>query len=104
MVWVGRRGLRDRLPLQSWAGMRTKTTMANDETWRAAHRASGGATVVGGLLMALGGLAVIVLHPGEETAVAVLMGTLAATGVAVTVGAVRAQRAAREVLSSADGG
>ena len=58
------------------------------------------ALVIGGLLMVFGGLVVILSNPGEETATGILMGTLAATGVAIAVGAWRGQRAAREVLAS----
>ena len=50
--------------------------------------------------MVFGGLVVILSNPGEETATGILMGTLAATGVAIAVGAWRGQRAAREVLAS----
>ena len=95
---AGRLGLKDRLPRQHWAGMRTKTTLATDDTWVAAHRASGRATVTGGVVMVLGGISATVSNPDEETAAGILMGTLAVAGVAITVGAVRGQRAARDAL------
>lgn len=100
VAWVGRLGLQDRLPRQHWAGMRTRTTLATDDSWVAAHRASGRATVTGGVVMALGGIAAILSNSDEETAAGILMGALAVAGVAIVVGVVRGQRAAREVLGT----
>lgn len=104
VAWVGWLGLKARLPRQHWAGMRTRATMANDDSWVAAHRASGRATLTGGVVMAIGGIAAILSNSDEATAAGILMGTLAVAGVAIVVGAVRGQRAAREVLATdADG-
>lgn len=50
--------------------------------------------------MALGGIAAILSNSDEETAAGILMGTLAVAVVAIVVGVVRGQRAAREVLGT----
>jgi len=41
VVVVGRLMQQGRLPLQAWAGIRTRSTMRSDDAWMAAHRAGG---------------------------------------------------------------
>ncbi len=56
-VIIGRRGAHYKLPLNRWVGIRTRSTMRNENTWFAAHHkaapfftAAGVAGLIGGVL------------------------------------------------------
>ena len=59
LTWIGRKATKGTLKRNRWAGIRTKSTMASDEAWEAAHRAGGelmtwagyGSVVIGLLLL-----------------------------------------------------
>jgi len=68
LAWAGWLGKTDRLALNSWAGIRTKTTMRSEETWKAAHHAGSAWIIAGGIVLVItGGVMVVV---GDETAAA----------------------------------
>lgn len=82
------------LPRNRLAGMRTRTTLASDAAWSAAHRASAwslGAS--GAICCATAALSVTSLDSGDEYTVA----TIAAicVGVVLIVGGMQANAAAR---------
>ena len=82
-----------RLPRNRLAGLRTKATLANDEAWEAAHRASAWSIVLTGLVTLVGG---IVLDPNDSS---LLLGAgIAVVGIAI-VGGVQADRVARRTTA-----
>lgn len=98
---VARMGGRGTLRRNAWAGIRTTTTMTDDETWWAAHRAGAIPMMVGsgvGLVLTLTGGA-MALAGVEPFGVAVIT-AVAPLLVGVAVGGLQGQRAAREVLDS----
>lgn len=49
IVYIGLRGLMEKLPRQRWAGIRTPYSMANDEQWKAVHRYGSPYLIFGGV-------------------------------------------------------
>jgi uncharacterized membrane protein len=82
LVWAGWLGMTDRLALNSWAGIRTKTTMRSQETWEAAHHAGSAWIIAGGIVLAITGGAMMVVN--DETAAA-YVSLVGATVLAVLV-------------------
>lgn len=58
-TWVGWRGWQERLPRQSFAGIRTPYTLSSDERWRAVHRFGAPYLIFGGVAVASGALALL---------------------------------------------
>ena len=85
-----------RLSRQSWVGIRTRTTLASDRAWEAAHRAGGSWVMVGGIVMAVGGV-LTVLTESEETAAVVALVSVAAALIPILIGGALGQAAARRV-------
>jgi len=56
LVWMGRRATAGLLERNWIMGIRTKSTLASDEAWEAAHRAAGG-------VLSLSGLGPLILGP-----------------------------------------
>lgn len=56
---VGWRAIQEKLPRQSWAGIRTPYSMANDEQWYAVHRYGGPYMVFGGVASFAAALAML---------------------------------------------
>lgn len=56
-IVLGCMGLLGKLPPNSFAGIRTRTTRASDAAWYAAHRASAPLFIFGGVAIASAGLA-----------------------------------------------
>lgn len=96
VVVAGAMARAGRLSRQSWVGLRTRTTMASDDAWRAAHAAGAAWVMVGGVIMALGGM-VTLLAGSEDAAAAVALVSVAAALVPIVIGGVRGQTAARGV-------
>ncbi|MFI6479075.1 SdpI family protein [Nonomuraea sp. NPDC050663] len=95
---VGGLGLAGRLPRNSVAGVRTRSTMRSDAAFRVANRAAGWPTVAGGGV-ALAGAVAAVLLPSEEdvtTAVTVALAGMLALTVLGGVMGVRAVKALRD--------
>jgi len=83
-----------RLSRQSWVGIRTRATLASDEAWYAAQGAGASWVMVGGVIMALGGLLTL-LTESDSAATAVALVTVAAALVPILIGASLGQAAAR---------
>ncbi len=87
LVFIGLRGLQEKLPRQHWAGIRTPYSMANEEQWYAVHRYGSPYLIFGGVAAFAAALAMFPfavagkLPDGFATvvliAVAVLLGALA---------------------------
>ncbi|MCA1008249.1 SdpI family protein [Rhodococcus hoagii] len=96
IAWTSRAAASGRLGRNSYAGIRTPTTMHSDETWTAAHRASRPWTDIGGGLSIVAGLGALV--PMPESMLTMLGGIGAACLLGFTLsGAWVGVRAAREV-------
>jgi len=75
LAWIGNQARLGRLERNTWAGIRTATTMSSDEAWQAAHLAAGWLMVVAGAVSVLGGLALL-SRPSNRDGVLVVMGTV----------------------------
>lgn len=92
------------LTRQSFVGIRTRTTMASDEAWRAAHDVAWPWMAVGAWIMAISGVVPLMLESPTEAAFAtVLLGGLVAAGIPFAIGFSKAQNAARVVLEGEAG-
>lgn len=49
IIFIGLRGLQEKVPRQRWAGIRTPYSMANDEQWKAVHRYGSPYLIFGGV-------------------------------------------------------
>ena len=87
----------DRLPRNHWAGIRTRTTTRDDDTWRAAHRAGWLYLALAGL-MAVGIGAYMVANPDRPPPIWSILVVLIPTIVAGFVG----HAAAKKVVESYD--
>ena len=99
-VVLGRLGQRGRLPMQPWAGIRTRSTMRSDDAWMAAHRTGGPLMEVAGWCAVVLGSAAALLSAASERWTTSL--TLAAAGILLVLivgGGIRGVRAARRVRS-----
>lgn len=85
------------LTRQSWAGIRTRTTMASDEAWRTAHDIAWPWLVAGAWIMALSGAIALGVSNSDELAAFILLGGLVVAGIPFAVGAMRGLRAAGTV-------
>ncbi len=107
--YVVARAARGQLRRNAWAGVRTPGTLASDAAWRAGHAASLPWALAAGALLALTGLAAVVVGAAGGAAGAftalVVIGALAGAAVLV-VGAVRADAAGRAAgaVRASDGG
>ena len=77
LVFVGAMAREGRLTRQWVVGLRTEATLSSDAAWDAAHRAGAGGIGAAGVVLALGG--VLVMLTDSETAAGVL--ALVAVGV-----------------------
>ncbi len=66
LIAMGVLGQRHALPRNGWAGIRTATTMTNDDTWDAAHVAAAPAFVIGGLVQLLLAATALVLAGNDD--------------------------------------
>ena len=83
---VGLLGMRESLPRNRFAGVRTSATLRSDEAFRVANRVAGAPTAVAGLVGVLGGLAALVM-PGTGGLVAgVTIGLVGLVAIAVGAG------------------
>ncbi|MGQ7297400.1 SdpI family protein [Quadrisphaera sp. KR29] len=100
--YVVARAASGRLRRNAWVGVRTPGTLASDAGWRAGHAAARPWAVAAGALMALGGLAGLVVGAGTGSPgffVAAVVGGAVLGAAALAAGAVRADAAARGALS-----
>jgi uncharacterized membrane protein len=96
---IGVLGVTGRLRRQHWAGIRLASTLSNDETWYAGHRAGSPFLVAGGVLVAAIGVIVVVTAPPASSAAAWSMVVVAILLVCAAVAAIRADLVARAVLA-----
>lgn len=100
VVALGRLGQRGRLPLQAWAGIRTRSTMRSDESWMAAHRAGGPLIEFAGWsAVALGGVAALLSAADERWTTAITLAPVGIFLVLLVAGGIRGDQAARRVNS-----
>jgi hypothetical protein len=95
---LARRITAGRLPRNRWAGLRTRSTLAGPEAWRAGQAATVPSLRVGAACYAAGGLALLGtgLLGGPSAALPVVAGAVAVVTVVLAVAQVRAgDRAAR---------
>lgn len=95
---VGFLGATGRLRRQHWAGIRLASTLSNDETWAAGHRAGSPLLAATGVLVtAVGGWVVITSPPASSAATwSAIVVVIVLVGAALA--AIRADLAARAVL------
>ncbi len=96
MVVITDRAADGRLGPNSWAGMRTKETMAGPRQWRAAHEAARGATWVAAVGLGMSGVVAAVLSEPFLVAGITVAGAVWAV-VWALVGLSRGEQAARQV-------
>lgn len=96
---IGVLGVTGRLRRQHWAAIRLASTLSNDETWYAGHRAGSPFLVAGGVLVAAIGVLVVVTAPPASSAAAWSMVVVAILLVCAAVAAIRADLVARAVLA-----
>ncbi|WP_367135306.1 SdpI family protein [Saccharothrix sp. HUAS TT1] len=92
---VGYLGLTERLPRNRFAGLRTPATMSSDTAFRAANKAAGLPTVVGGGIAVIGAV-VAWFAPTDGALLAVVIATGVGMLPPLVLGVVRGSRAARE--------
>ena len=96
LVVLGAMARAGRLTRQSVVGLRTEATMASDEAWKAAHEAGASWVIGAGVVLLVGGLAVI---PTESETVGgiVALVAVALMLIPLAIGFQRGQAAARSV-------
>jgi uncharacterized membrane protein len=94
VAWLGARG---RLPRNCIAGMRTPATLASDEAWKAAHRASAWALAVAAVVSVSCGLWLLIARPSEDSARVTTTIAFGAVLIVAVVGGVQAHVVAKDV-------
>ena len=89
---VGRRSRAGTLARNWYVGIRTRSTLASDENWDAAHRASGGLLMIGGVGPVVGG-AIVLLGPSNAVGLSVILAALGWLVGFVIVAGIKGQRA-----------
>ncbi len=74
LIWMARAAASGKLKRNSLAGIRTPTTMANDDAWLAAHVRSKGATLATGYVSVAIGVVSLVPMPPAALGIMVLVG------------------------------
>lgn len=95
-IGIGIKQRRGTLKPNQLVGYRTRTIMANDATWYAAHSASAGYTIAAGAVVGLAGL-VLLANPASRVATASIGIASVAAFALIMVGAIVSQRAAKLV-------
>jgi uncharacterized membrane protein len=93
IIWLGIRMWQERLPRNSIAGVRTRSTMRSDDAFRIANKAAAPLTVVAGVVLVAGGLAAAFL-PEFAGAITLLAGVVTFGGLCIA-GGVKGVRACR---------
>jgi SdpI/YhfL family protein len=79
-------GLRDRLPRNRFAGVRTPATLRTDETFRVANRVAGLPMVVAGLIGLVTGAVAFVVPAGAAVVTTVVVGGAGLLAIAIAGG------------------
>ena len=103
LVFIALRARAGRLGRQSVVGLRTKTTMASDEAWSAAHHVVWPWLIVAASIMVASAVLVLAVEPTEDTSAAILLGGVAVAAVPFGIGARRGQQAARNASAHTEG-
>jgi len=96
LAWAGWLGVNDRLALNSWAGIRTKTTMRSEETWKAAHHAGSAWIIAGGIVLVITGGTMMIVNDDTAAAYVSLVGAIV-LAVLVIIGGWMGQQAAKKI-------
>ena len=96
LIVLGALARAGRLTRQSVVGLRTETTMTSDEAWNAAHLAGASWVIGAGVVLLIGGFAVM-LTESETAGGIVALGAVALMLIPLTIGFQRGQAAARSV-------
>lgn len=72
IIWMGWSGAREQLPLNGFAGLKTRAIMESEESWRIAHKAAGTYLMVGGVGCIVGAIAMLFVGEGTVTFVAMI--------------------------------
>ena len=96
LLALGFRGLRGRLPRNTYVGVRTPAAMRSEQAFELANRAAGPAMLGAGAIAALSGIAQPMLPTGFTVAMVAVIGLLGAFAL-MTVGGVVGNRAAETV-------
>ncbi|MFJ6675358.1 SdpI family protein [Actinosynnema sp. NPDC091369] len=92
---VGYLGLTERLPRNRFAGLRTPATMRSEEAFRAANKAAGPPTIVGGAIGVVGAV-VAWFVPDDGTLLATVLVTSVGMVPPMVVGMLRGIGAAKQ--------
>jgi uncharacterized membrane protein len=92
---TGRMASQGTLRRNYFVGIRTRTTMASDEAWAAAHRAGGRWMAAAGFVMIVGAALLLVNRPGATGSSEIVGATAVVMGVPLVIGALKGQRAAK---------
>ncbi|MFC7342555.1 SdpI family protein [Saccharopolyspora griseoalba] len=96
LLTLGFRGLRGRLPRNTYVGVRTPAAMRSEEAFELANRAAGPAMLGAGGVAVLSGVAMPALATGFTVAMVAVIGLVGAFAL-MTVGGVVGNRAAETV-------
>lgn len=96
LIVLGALARAGRLTRQSVVGLRTEATMASDEAWRAAHETGASWVIGAGVVLLVGGLAVM-LTASETMGGLVALVVVALMLIPLAIGFQRGQAAARSV-------
>lgn len=102
LIWIGGKSAAGTLKRNWFVGIRTRTTLASDEAWRAAHMAGATATTWAGVASVVSGLALLA-RPSNTIGLVVVFVGLAIMLVLVVVSMVKGQRAAKKTVPDGDG-
>lgn len=96
LLTLGLRGLRGRLPRNTYVGVRTPAAMRSEEAFELANRAAGPAMASAGVVAALSGIAQPMLATGFTVAMVAIIGSVGAFALMI-MGGVAGNRAAETV-------
>ncbi len=103
VLWLALRSRNGTLGRNYVAGIRTKATLADDESWQAGQRAGWAWSAAGGVVAILTGLAMLT-RPSDAAGMAILLGGTTLLVAGLVIGAVRGDRAAKAVAVAAGAG
>lgn len=103
IIYIGLRGLQEKLPRQRWAGIRTPYSMANDEQWYAVHRHGSPYLIFGGVASFATSLAMLPFALAgklpDEFAIVVVLAAALMLGVSAVLSWILGVRGAKASLA-----
>lgn len=103
LVWLGMKSRAGSLRRNYVAGLRTRATLTDDETWTAAQRAGWVWTTAAGVVSVITGV-LILFRPSNAVGAAVAIGGTVIVLSLALLGGIKGEGAARAVLASRPGG